>query len=100
MIADHSGEVYTHSSSKSSIAPSIASGAVLQHLSPRSLIRRALSAWYRGYWLSSSILQFRYLDEVAKMVMKSWRTYPLVPLHTPQAHGDKVFPIVIQLLLT
>ena len=37
----------THSSSSSSIAPSIASGAVLQLLAPRSLIRRFLSAWYR-----------------------------------------------------
>lgn len=34
-----------YSSSRSSIAPSIASGAVMQLFEPRSLIRRVLSAW-------------------------------------------------------
>lgn len=37
------GAVY--SSSRSSIAPSMASGAVMQLFAPRSLIRRVLSAW-------------------------------------------------------
>lgn len=36
-----------YSSSSSSTAPSYASGAVLQHLSPRSSIRRFLSPWKR-----------------------------------------------------
>lgn len=36
--------VDTYSSSKSSIAASIAAGAVMQHLLPRSAMRRALSA--------------------------------------------------------
>lgn len=36
----------TYSSFRSSIAPSIASGAVWQHLLPRSSMRFALSAWY------------------------------------------------------
>lgn len=35
-----------YSSFRSSIAPSIASGAVWQHLLPRSSMRFALSAWY------------------------------------------------------
>lgn len=39
--------VAAYSSSSSSIAPSMASGAVMQLFEPRSLIRRVLSAWYR-----------------------------------------------------
>lgn len=36
-----------YSSSSNSIAPSMASVAVMQLLVPRSLMRRVLSAWYR-----------------------------------------------------
>ena len=49
-------------SSRSSQAPSKASGAVLQHLGPRSSIRRALSAWNFRYWLSSSIHSSHFMD--------------------------------------